>query len=145
MSPKPPLPPSAHHRPDPLQILIVDDEPSVREVLSTCLAVEGHNVGTANDGVDGLARFCSGRWDVVLTDRAMPRMSGDQLAKAIRQVNAEVAIVLVTGFAESAADLGVIDSVVKKPFTIASLRDGIGQALNRRSHSHVPERTVSAE
>ena len=63
---------------------------------------------------------------MVLTDRAMPGMSGDELALAIKRVAPQTPVILVTGFAPSPAEeLPGIDAVVKKPFTMATLSEAI--------------------
>ncbi len=116
--------------PQPLRILVVDDETSIREVLRWSLEREGHFVGEAADGVTGLERFRDGKWDIVLTDRAMPWMDGIALAREIRAIAPEIPILLVTGSGaahemEIATD--VVDMVVMKPFRIAALHEAIRQ------------------
>ncbi len=120
-----------------LRVLVVDDEPAVREVLTVCLWEDGHTVDTASDGQEGLAKIQGGgKWDIVLTDRAMPRMNGDQLAAEIRKIEPDMPIVLVTGFGDIMGDVGdqpeLVDVVVRKPFTLASIRTGIAKAVARR-------------
>ena len=114
----------------PLRILVVDDESAVREVLSTCLKGGGHTVETATDGAAGWQQFQNGNWDVVLTDRVMPGMTGEQLATAIKQVAPHMPVVLVTGLADqSIARVGVTSPVdLRKPFTLATLRNAINDA-----------------
>ena len=119
----------------PLRLLVVDDEPSIREVLTAILTEDSHEVTTASDGKAGLELFRSGQWDLVLTDRAMPQMNGDQLAAAIKQIDPGVPVVLVTGFADVMHDVGdhpkAIDLVVRKPFTKESLRTAIAQVVEQ--------------
>jgi CheY-like chemotaxis protein len=112
--------------PSPLRILIVDDEQAVRFVLCSLLEAQGHSVEAASNGFEGLQRFHKEPFDVVLTDRAMPGMSGDELALAIKRVAPQTPVILVTGFAPSPAEeLPGIDAVVKKPFTMATLSEAI--------------------
>ena len=74
----------------PVRILAVDDEPAILQLISAHLWLDGHSVGTADNGVQGLEEFLQGSWDVVLTDRLMPQMGGDDLAAAIgRQIRRE--------------------------------------------------------
>jgi CheY-like chemotaxis protein len=77
-------PPAAPKLPEqasrPLRILVVEDEPLVREVLGVYLSEDHHDVTTAVNGRDGLEKFQAGDYDLVVTDRAMPEMNGDQLA-----------------------------------------------------------------
>lgn len=116
-----------------LRILVVDDEPAVREILSICFCEEGHYVETASDGVEGLQTFQSGEWDIVVTDRAMPNMTGDRMAAAIRALAPDVPIMMVTGYPDAARECEgstVIDVVLLKPFTMDSLRGGVKRALS---------------
>lgn len=125
-----PLPPMPIR---PLRILVVDDEAAVREVLAVCLSEDGHYVDCEVDGVAALERFRAAPWDIVLTDRAMPRMNGDQLAAEIKKLDPGIPVVMVTGFADLMRDVGDhpsgVDAVVRKPFTMETLRDGISKAL----------------
>ncbi len=117
----------------PLQILVVDDEPLVREVLCEYLNNDGHTVVTANDGREGLQKFGDQSFDLVLTDKSMPHMSGDHLAAAIKQVAPEKPVVLLTGFGEMIKASGRkppnIDIVMSKPVTLNSLRRMLAEAI----------------
>ena len=116
----------------PMRILIVDDEPSVRQVLSELLNAEGHITGEAVGGLEGLAAFQEGDWDMVFTDRVMPEMTGDELAAAIKEIDPGTPVVMITGYVDPATDYmaepRLIDVVVKKPFTMAAIRNAIGEA-----------------
>ena len=109
-----------------LRILVVDDEPNVRGVISAHLHDEGHIVTTAEDGQKGLERFRAGEWDLVLTDRIMPRMSGDELAREIKRINPKMPVILVTAFADRPPDpegeQSPFDLVIRKPFMRDTLR-----------------------
>jgi CheY-like chemotaxis protein len=107
-----------------LAILVVDDEAPVREVICAFLRQEGHRTGEAANGREALARFTAGRWDLVMTDRAMPEMDGEQLALEVRKLSPQTPIIMVTGFAPAACCAGV-DVIVKKPFTRASLMEAL--------------------
>ena len=115
-----------------LHVLVVDDEPHVRQVLEEYLTFDGHTVETATDGREALEKFTSGSgmFDVVLTDRAMPRMSGDQLAAAVRVI-APRPVIMLTGFgdvmqATSEKPVGVA-LILSKPVTLASLRKALAK------------------
>lgn len=114
-----------------LRILIVEDEPLVREVLSVYLAEDHHEIVCAENGREGLEQFKKGRFDLVLTDRAMPEMNGDKLAIEIRKVRPEQKVILLTGFGDLMAGSGEqlegIDLIVSKPFTLATLRGAIAK------------------
>jgi DNA-binding response OmpR family regulator len=114
-----------------LRVLVVDDEPMVRDVIRLYLGEDGHVVETATDGKDALEKFMAGQFDMVMTDRAMPEMSGDQLAGKVKALNPLVPVILLTGFgdlmnAEGEKPQGV-DAVAAKPFTLQSLRNTIAE------------------
>lgn len=117
----------------PLRILLVDDDPSLRDAVADCLRRDGHTVETAEDGVHGLEVFCAGTWEMVLVDRAMPRMSGFELAFAIKQRNPHMPVVLISGFLGACGEDGDIESavdiIVPKPFGVEHLREGMARAL----------------
>lgn len=118
-----------------LKILVVEDEPLVREVICVYLAEDQHEVVTAENGRDGLEKYKSGPFDLVMTDRAMPEMNGDQLAIEIKKLRPEQPIVLLTGFGDLMAGTGEqpqgVDLVVSKPFTLSTLRNAIAKATGR--------------
>jgi CheY-like chemotaxis protein len=117
--------------PKPIRILIVDDEPMVREVVVLYLRDGRHEVTEAEDAAQALEKFQSGTFDVVLTDRSMPGMSGDELAVRIKQIAPRCPVVLLTGYQEAAAGRSAVDFVLPKPFAIDALRDVMRKALRR--------------
>ena len=117
-----------------LNVLIVDDEDRIREVLSTYLRCDGHSVVTAASGREALEKFRRHRFDLVVIDRAMPEMSGDQTAQFIKQTNQNVPVILLTGFGAlievTGAQPQAVDVVLSKPVTLDVLRRTIGQLLH---------------
>jgi|GEM_PF-668779 len=114
-----------------LRILLVEDEPQVRQVLTAFLEIDGHQVQSAEHGADGLAKFREGEFDVVITDKAMPGMSGDQMAVEIKQISPKMPIVLLSGF-NSTGENGKIpgvDVIASKPITMPALREAIRKAM----------------
>jgi len=107
----------------PLNVLVVDDESGTREVISAFLRCDGHSVTTASNGCEGLREFKSQPFDVVVTDRAMPEMNGDQMAGMIKQARPDIPIVLLTGFGVATTDQppAGIDVVLNKPVTLNTL------------------------
>jgi DNA-binding response OmpR family regulator len=106
-------------------ILLVDDEPLVREELGGFLEDEGYLVITAKDGEEGLEAFRQHHPHMVITDARMPRREGLDLARAILQENAHVPITMITGhgsesMAIAALRLGMTD-FIKKPVQITDL------------------------
>ena len=113
----------------PLNVLLVDDEARVREVISAYLRAEGHAVKTASSGREGIEQFRAESFDMVVTDRAMPDMSGDQMARLVKQLRPEIPIVLLTGFGALIEVTGSqpkdVDVVLSKPVTLSVLRKTI--------------------
>ncbi len=122
--------------PPPLRVLVVEDEPLVREVVSVYLNEDGHMVETANNGVEGLEKFKAIPFDVVVTDRAMPEMNGDQLAIQIKKIKPEMPVILLTGFGDLMLDVGErpagVDLIVSKPFTLHSLRAALSKTVDKQ-------------
>ena len=111
----------------PLHVLVVDDEPIARDVLSEYLMGDGHTVDTAANGREGFEKFKAGRYAVVITDRAMPEVGGDQLAAMVKEHAPDTPVILLTGFGDLMNAAGEkpdgVDMVVKKPIRLATLRE----------------------
>ena len=120
----------------PLHILVVDDDPLVRKSVVAQLNTQAHIVETASNGREGLDRFAAGRFDLVVTDRAMPEMGGDQLAATIERSAPETPVIMLTGFGDLMSAKGEhppgVDAVVSKPVTLAALTQAILKVINRR-------------
>ncbi len=115
------------------RLLVIDDDPAVRSVLCDLLSGLGYAVDGAPDGAEGLARFGQGGYDLVLTDLAMPSLSGLEVAEAVRSESAVTPVILVTGSAtdldaQRADALGV--AILHKPVPFQDLRAAVGQALS---------------
>ena len=117
---------SAATPPPRCRVLVVDDDPAVREVIQTYLTDDGYDVTPAVNGRDGLEKFHRGEFDIVVTDRSMPEMEGDELAREVKKQRPNVPVILVTGFGDIMAATGEkpegVDIVMSKPFTMAGLR-----------------------
>jgi len=114
----------------PLRILLVDDEPTVREALADTLVEDGHDVVQAPSGPEALARLGDGTpVDLVLTDLGMPEMTGWDVARAVRQRWPGLPIGLVTGWAValemSEEERRGVDFVLAKPYTVETLRSAL--------------------
>ncbi|MBT7100792.1 PAS domain S-box protein, partial [Candidatus Poribacteria bacterium] len=114
----------------PLSVLAVDDEPLVREVIAEYMRGDGHGVHVCTNGVEALDVATSETFDLIITDRAMPEMSGDQLATALREKGVETPIIMLTGFGAVMDDCPEhVDSVVSKPVTLDELRAAISAVV----------------
>jgi GAF domain-containing protein/anti-sigma regulatory factor (Ser/Thr protein kinase) len=112
-------------------ILIIDDEADVRELVADVLSGLGHSVTVAGGGREGLARFETGRYDLVLTDLGMPDFNGWDVARAVKASRPDVPVLLLTGWADAAspADVPRVEGIIKKPFDLNQLAAAISQAL----------------
>ena len=121
-----------------LRVLAVDDEPPVREILTHLLESEGHRVVTAGGAREALERFHEEAFDLVITDMAMPGMSGEQLASTLKTLSPRLPIMLLTGFGAflDPAKRRDVDVVASKPITLEELRRGIEAALNATLLDH---------
>lgn len=115
--------------PSPLRILLIEDDPAVREVIAIMLASLGHAVIEAGGGREGLAHLEAGRGvDLVLTDLRMPEMSGWEVVKQVRARWPHLRIALISGTPEALWETRQeVDVVITKPVTV----DGLRQALRR--------------
>lgn len=113
------------------RILVVDDEPFVCDAVKMMLAFDGHTVETANSGKDALALLEKKKFDVVITDFAMPAMKGDELATAIKSRCPGQPVVMITAYAEmlqaSGSTLKGVDFLISKPFLLENLREAIAK------------------
>src|SRR5881227_3261769 len=78
-------------------ILIVDDEVAIRSILERLFKGVGYVVGCGANGAEGLKLFHVTRWDVVVIDRGMPELNGEELAKLIKATHPHVPLILITG------------------------------------------------
>ncbi|MFI6347675.1 response regulator transcription factor [Streptomyces sp. NPDC050560] len=121
------------------RILIVDDEPAVREALRRSLAFEGYGTETAVDGADALEKAAEYRPDLVVLDIQMPRMDGLTAARRIRSGGSTVPILMLTardtvGDRVTGLDAGADDYLVK-PFELDELFARIRALLRRSSYA----------
>jgi PAS domain S-box-containing protein len=121
----------------PLHVLLVDDEELVRRILNEFLVGDEHIVETATNGREALDKFQHAKFDVVILDRAMPDMNGDQVAVAIKHLKPETPIILLTGFGSMMQAAGEqppgVDLVVGKPVTILGLREAVAKVVAKYS------------
>jgi DNA-binding response OmpR family regulator len=117
----------------PLGILLVDDEPDLREALAQMLAFLGHTVTCAETGEQALVLFGEGTgYDLVVTDLSMPGMGGVGLVGALRSKCKELPIIVFSGLDENVARglTAKLSNIhfLKKPFTFQSMTAAIAQS-----------------
>jgi DNA-binding NtrC family response regulator len=98
----------------------------MRQVVARFLAIDEHLVETANNGREALSHLQTATFDLVITDRAMPEMGGDELASMVKVLAPATPVLMLTGFGDlmEAADQQPegVDLVIPKPTTLARLR-----------------------
>lgn len=116
------------------RILLVEDDPSIREVTAIGLRGAGFTVETSDDGRDALARFAAEPFDLILLDVMLPGIDGLDIARAVRRTST-VPIVMLTARADT-TDVVVgleagADDYVRKPFEVPELIARVRAALRR--------------
>ena len=101
-------------------ILIIDDEKAIRKTLSEILSYEGYKIDEAADGEEGLKKFSSAAYDVVLCDIKMPKLDGIEFLEKAREINADVPVIVISGHgnidtAVEAVKKGAFDYISKPP------------------------------
>src|ERR1700756_246231 len=122
--------------PERKQVLIVDDEPNLRKILSAQLSRDGYEVMTADDGEQGLAMLKDHHIDLVITDLKMPKVDGMTLLRKALEDDPELPVVLITAHgtidtAVEALKSGAFDFVTK-PFDKDEVRQIVAKALKTR-------------
>ena len=124
-------------------ILVVDDDPSIRQTLTRELSLAGYDAVSAADGLEGKALFEARQPDLVITDLAMPRADGHAVIAAVRRADATTPVVVLSVRGEEedkvrALDLGA-DDYVTKPFSLRELLARVRTQLRRSGAGAAPE------
>ncbi|MDA8172524.1 MAG: response regulator [Nitrospiraceae bacterium] len=119
------------------RILIVDDDPVVREVLQEIIAGIGHRPEAAKDGLDGLRKASENEYDIIFTDLKMPGLGGMDFLKEVKKGNPGVSVVVITGYPTVEAAVSAMkegaDDFITKPFNIDSIQSIINRLAGARS------------
>jgi len=115
------------------KILVVDDEPQIRLLLQEILKREGYEVDAASSGEEALEKLTGGAYRMVITDLRMPGMDGFGLISAIRNVQPEIATIMITAYATVETAVQALchgaDDYVTKPFDNNELRKVVSRIL----------------
>ncbi len=121
-----------------LPILIVEDEPSMLMGLKDNLEFESYEVDTADNGEIGLEKICSNPYSLVLLDVMLPKISGFDICKKVREKGIETPIILLTAKGEEIDKvLGLefgADDYITKPFSLRELLARIRAVIRRTQH-----------
>ncbi len=121
-------------------VLVVDDESVILSSCKAALTRSGHEVDTALSAEEALERIEAKKYAVVITDLKMPRLSGMDLLRIVKEKEPETDVIMITGYgtvhsAVEAMKLGAFD-YIPKPFTPNELRSVVGRAVERRRLIH---------
>lgn len=119
-----------------MRILIIEDERDLAAAIARGLRRDGLAVDEAHDGEDGFEKAITNAYDVIILDRNLPRLHGDEVCRRLRQERSEARVIMLTASADIAdrvAGLNIgADDYLPKPFAFDELRARV-QALARRS------------
>ncbi len=115
--------PADKHR----RILVVDDEPGIRNMLKNLMQLKGHRVDVASSGDEALHYLDTHTVDLVITDHGMAGMNGRQLARCIKNRLPELPVVMLTGDTDIGEPDETINAIVGKPFQLDDLQDMINK------------------
>lgn len=132
------------HIPKKLRILVIDDEPMVREAMATLLSGDDHSVTMACCGEDGLAESVRSEYDVIFVDKAMPDKDGERVAAEMKKIDKNRPVILVTGFrGMPGTNKGIrngVDFVLSKPCTVSEIRHAISTVMHWTKSSSSPRK-----
>lgn len=123
------------------RILFVEDESDLSFIVADTLIGEGYEVTTAIDGIDGLCKFKSGEYEIVVADVMMPRMDGFSMAREIRRISPDIPLLFLTAKSsvedvEEGFEIGAND-YLKKPFELRELIVRIKALLRRNNRYNI--------
>ena len=120
-----------------LKVLVVDDEPNIRDLLSASLRFAGHQVATAANGTDAINMITDTKPDIVLLDVMLPDISGFGVPKKIRGMGIEVPILFLTARDDTEDKITGLtvggDDYVTKPFSLDEIMARISAIMRRTS------------
>ena len=117
-------------------ILVIDDEKGILQLMHQALTKFGHNVETADDGLEGIRKFDDGCFDIVITDIRMPVIDGNGVVAHIRKSEKQSIPVIAISGTPWLLGSDSFDMVLPKPFSLKKLIDSI------RSLAPVPPRAA---
>jgi len=117
------------------RVLVLDDEPSICALIAEYLEDEGYEVVTALRPLEALETFLAGQFDVVVTDRDMPDLSGDQVSALVKASSPGTPVIMVTSHGARMERDGEcprqVDACIGKPFDPQRLLEAVRKVLER--------------
>ena len=120
--------------PEPIKVLVVDDEEPVRKFVERVLGDAGYQIEVAGDGSEALEVAQKiGQFEILVTDLMMPRMSGDELARRLRQSEPALKVLYLTGYSDQLfkekATLWQDEAFLDKPCSVKGLAEAVSLLL----------------
>jgi len=117
-------------------ILVVDDDPVVRELLAESIQIAGYQVDACGDGIEALEQNSASNYDLIVTDMRLPGLDGLSLIKELKSVKSDTDVIVITGYGsiENAVECmkeGALDYLIK-PFTVDQIQLAVSKALEHR-------------
>lgn len=117
-----------------VKILIIDDQPGIRQLLSEILKEEGYSIYNAINGMEGISKIEEVKPDVILLDMKMPGMDGIEVLSELKQLNINTKVIMMTAYGEldpinEARHLGAY-GYISKPFDVLELCQTIRNVVN---------------
>lgn len=129
--------------PQPVRILVVDDDPMICEFMETLLKGDGHSVESLTDPRNAPDAVRDGGFHLVFLDLMMPHVDGIETFKRIRHVDDDVAVCIFTGFPtlDTAIDAMKLEAVdyLRKPFEPQAVRDAVDRVMRKKGLARSPE------
>jgi len=120
----------------PMRVLVVDDHVGSQQMLKRYLIHDDHTVETEDTGTGAVNRLKNESFDLVITDRALPGVSGDMVAIAAKSSSPETPVIMLTGFGESMIEQknypAGVDLILPKPVGPEELRDAVAEVIGRQ-------------
>src|SRR5215203_1437731 len=115
------------------RVLVVDDEASIRELLSKTLALAEYEVDTAPDGRAAVERLRLGHYDLLIADLKMPGLDGLSLIREAKRLNADLPVIIITGFSSESSAIEAVNlrvaGYLTKPFRVPQVLAAAARAL----------------
>jgi two-component system response regulator PilR (NtrC family) len=120
-----------------IKVLIIDDDPSIRNMLSIVLKNEGYSVEAVENPIYALKKLKKQSYDLIISDIKMPAISGIELLRRVKSIDSEIPVIMITGFASTndaveAMKLGAEDYIIK-PFNLDELRIIINKSIYKKN------------
>ena len=93
-----------------MKIMMIDDERDCMESLAAALEPAGHHADMFSSPADAVTQYAQGKYDVVITDMRMPRMTGIQVLRVIRQIDPQARVIIMTGYGDAETAIAAVNN-----------------------------------